>query len=260
MSKYEHFKRECTEEIARQGTDSALAAATRNWMDLANARKYSYHFEWLGRPIIQYPQDMVAMQELIWQVRPDLIIETGIAHGGSLVFNASMLALLDMADALEAGLTMDPHHSKRKVLGIDIDIRAHNRAAIESHPCSSRIQMIQGSSIAPEVIEQVQQIAYGHSRILVCLDSNHTHDHVLAELEAYAPLVSLGSYCVVFDTIIEDMPVDFFPDRPWRPGNNPKTAVQEYLKAHPQFQVDREVDYKLLLTVAPGGYLKRIAI
>lgn len=227
-------------------------------MNNANIHKYSYHFEWLGRPIIQYPQDMVAMQELIWQIKPDLIIETGIAHGGSLILSASMLALLDVCEAIEAGTTIDPKHSKRKVLGVDIDIRAHNRAAIEAHPMASRIQMIQGSSIAPEIIAQVHDVAKDFKRILVCLDSNHTHDHVLAELQAYAPLTSVGSYCVVFDTIVEDLPADMFPDRPWGPGNNPKTAVWEYLKTHPEFTIDKQIDHKLLISVAPDGYLKRV--
>ena len=220
--------------------------------------KYSYNFTWQGRQIIQYPQDMVAMQELIWQIKPDLIIETGIAHGGSLIFSASMLALLDMCDAIEAGDKIDPKVSKRKVLGIDIDIRAHNRAAIEAHPMSSRIRMIQGSSIAPEIIAQVKEVAADYSRVLVCLDSNHTHEHVLAELEAYAPLTSVDSYCVVFDTVVEDMPADMFPDRPWGPGNNPKTAVWEYLKTHPEFEIDKSIQHKLLITVAPDGYLKRV--
>ena len=255
---YEQFKNECTAEIALQGSDLALARASRHWIDLANPRKYSYHFCWQGRPIIQYPQDMVAMQELIWQIKPDLIIETGIAHGGSLIFSASMLAQLDMCDAIEAGVSFNPRESRRKVLGIDIDIRAHNRAAIEAHPMASRIQMIQGSSIAPEVIAQVQAVAANHSRVLVCLDSNHTHAHVLAELEAYAPLTSVGSYCVVFDTIIEDMPAEMFPDRPWGPGNNPKTAVWDYLKTHPEFEIDKRIQHKLLITVAPDGYLQRV--
>jgi len=212
-----------------------------------------------GEPIIQYPQDMVAMQELIWQIKPDLIIETGIAHGGSLIMNASMLAMLDLCDAIESGEMIDPSQSKRKVLGIDIDIRAHNREAIEAHPMASRIQMIQGSSIAPEIITQVKEIAQGYKRVLVSLDSNHTHDHVLAELEAYAPLTSVGSYCVVFDTIVEDMPADMFPDRPWGPGDNPKTAVWEYLKTHPEFEIDNSIQHKLLITVAPDGWLKRVA-
>lgn len=219
---------------------------------------YSYNFSFLGRPIIQYPQDMVAMQELIWKVKPDLIIETGIAHGGSLIMSASMLALLDMCEAIESGTALDPKKSKRKVLGLDIDIRQHNREAIEAHPMSSRIQMIQGSSISPEVIEQVKAVAKDYQRILVCLDSNHTHDHVLAELEAYAPLTSVGSYCVVFDTIVEDMPKEMFPDRPWGPGDNPKTAVWEYLKNHSEFEIDNSIDHKLLISVAPDGYLKRV--
>ncbi|MDQ0564163.1 cephalosporin hydroxylase [Rhizobium mesoamericanum] len=197
------------------------------------------------------------MQEIIWETRPDLIIETGIAHGGSLVLSASMLALLDLTDAMERGVLLDPRQSKRKVLGIDIDIRAHNRTAIEAHPMASRIQMIQGSSIDPAVIEQVHQIAKPFQRTLVCLDSNHTHEHVLAELEAYAPLTSAGSYCVVFDTVIEDIPKDAYPDRPWGPGNNPKTAVWKYLESHPEFEIDRSIDQKLMITVAPDGFLKR---
>jgi cephalosporin hydroxylase len=200
---------------------------------------------------------MGAMQELIWQVRPDLIIETGIAHGGSLVFSASMLAMLDICDAIEEGVMLDPAKSNRMVLGIDIDIRAHNRAAIEAHPMASRIRMIQGSSIAPDVAAQVCSIAAGYKRVLVCLDSNHTHDHVLAELNAYAPLTSVGSYCVVFDTVVEDMPAEMFPDRPWGPGNNPKTAVWEYLEGNPEFEIDKSIQHKLLITVAPDGYLFR---
>lgn len=258
MNPYEQFKLECKDEICAQGVNFDFLRATKTWLERANKHKYSYHFEWLGRPIIQYPQDIVAMQELIWQIKPDLIIETGIAHGGSLIFSASMLALLDMADAIESGVGFDPRLSKRKVLGVDIDIRAHNRAAIEAHPMASRIRMIQGSSVAPEVIDEVRRVAAEYRNILVCLDSNHTHEHVLAELEAYAPLVTMGSYCVVFDTIIEDMPAGSFPDRPWDKGNNPKTAVWEYLKTHPEFEIDKSIEAKLLITVAPDGYLRRI--
>jgi cephalosporin hydroxylase len=257
MTIHEKFKEECTSEIKAMGLDAGFASITSDWFNLANNHKYSYHFESLGRPIIQYPQDIVALQELIWQIKPDLIIETGIAHGGSLIMSASMLALLDICEAIEAGATMDPGKSRRKVLGIDIDIRAHNRAAIEAHPMASRIQMIEGSSIASEIIEQVLHVAQGHERILVCLDSNHTHDHVLAELEAYAPLVSIGSYCVVFDTIIEEMPAEMFPDRPWGPGDNPKTAVHEFIAQHLEFEVDKSIQDKLLITVAPGGFLRK---
>lgn len=244
--------------IKRLGSDANLWESSVNWIRDTAKYNYSYNFSWQGRPIIQFPQDMVAMQELIWSIKPDLIIETGIAHGGSLIFSASMLALLDMCGAIETGEKLDPRVSRRKVLGIDIDIRAHNRTAIEAHPMASRIQMIQGSSIAPEIIEQVRAVAADYSRVLVSLDSNHTHDHVLAELQAYAPLTSKGSYCVVFDTVVEDMPKEMFPDRPWGPGNNPKTAVWEYLKTHPEFEIDKSIQQKLLITVAPDGYLRRV--
>jgi cephalosporin hydroxylase len=252
------FQKEATKRITAISIDKKIGETAALFMYTSIVPKYSYNFSWLNRPIIQYPQDIVAMQELIWQVRPDLIVETGIAHGGSLTFSASMLALLDMADAMESGNSINPNKSKRKVLGIDIDIQAHNRAAIEAHPMYPRIQMIEGSSISPEVISQVQKISADYSCILVCLDSMHTHDHVLAELQAYAPLVTSGSYCVVFDTIIEDMPDDMFPDRPWGKGNNPKTAVWEYLKTHPEFEIDKSIQHKLLITVAPDGFLKRV--
>lgn len=258
MNLYSQFKQECRSEIDVMGSDKELNDLSLQWSIQANAKKYSYHFEWMGRPIIQYPQDMMAMQELIWQIKPDLIIETGIAHGGSLIFSASMLAQLDMCDAIEAGKSLDPKVSRRKVLGIDIDIRSHNREAIEAHPMASRIQMIQGSSISPEIIKQVRDIAANYSRVLVCLDSNHTHEHVLAELNAYASLATESSYCVVFDTVVEDMPKELFPNRPWGPGNNPKTAVWEYLKNHPEFEIDKSIQNKLLITVAPEGYLKRV--
>ncbi|CAK8723024.1 Rhamnosyl O-methyltransferase [Candidatus Electrothrix aarhusensis] len=253
-----NFETEKLENINKMINDSSCRESALKFFNTTARYQYSYNTVWLGRPIIQYPQDMTAMQELIWQIKPDLIIETGIAHGGSLIFSASMLALLDMCDAIETGETIDPKVSKRKVLGIDIDIRAHNRAAIEAHPMYSRIQMIQGSSIAPEIIAQVKAVAADYSRVLVCLDSNHTHEHVLAELEAYAPLTSVDSYCVVFDTVVEDMPADMFPDRPWGLGNNPKTAVWEYLKTHSEFEIDKSIQHKLLITVAPDGYLVRV--
>jgi cephalosporin hydroxylase len=244
--------------ISKLSEDKQLQQNSIRWVQDSARLNYSYNFAWQGRPIIQYPQDIIAMQELIWEVKPDLIIETGIAHGGSLIFSASMLAMLDMCDAIDSSHTLDPKKSKRKVLGIDIDIRQHNREAVEAHPMASRIQMIEGSSLAPEIIEQVHQIAKNYKCILLCLDSNHTHYHVLEELKAYAHLTSIGSYCVVFDTVIEDMPIDMYPDRPWGPGNNPKTAVCEYLKTHPEFKIDKSIQHKLLITVAPDGYLKRV--
>ncbi len=254
------FQKEIIERVANNAVNSQLTHDAYAFMRSSIMAKYSYNFSWLGRPIIQYPQDMIALQEIFWAVKPDLVIETGIAHGGSLIFSASMLAMLDLCDAIEKGEdSISTKLSKRKVLGIDIDIRAHNRAAIEAHPLLSRIQMIQGSSIDPAIIVQVREVARNYQRILVCLDSNHTHDHVLAELEAYAPLTSVGSYCVVFDTVVEDMPKSMFPDRPWGPGNNPKTAVWKYLETHPEFAIDRRLDQKLQISVAPDGFLQRIA-
>jgi cephalosporin hydroxylase len=258
MDAIEQFERERRENIAGLGQDYILKDRAFQWFQHSLQHKYSYNFSSLGRPIIQYPQDMVAIQELVWQIRPDLIIETGIAHGGSLILSASMLALIDYCDAVSSGQVLDPHTTQRRVLGIDIDIRAHNRAAIEAHPMSHRIDMIQGSSIATDVIAQVHRIAQAHRRILVILDSNHTHDHVLAELEAYAPLVSRDSYCIVFDTVVEDLPNAMYPDRPWGKGNNPKTAVHEFLSARKDFAIDEAIEAKLQITVAPDGYLKRV--
>lgn len=258
MGKTEEFKELVQNNITRMAEDRELKDLTRNWVNDSIKHQYSYNFSWLDRPIIQYPQDMVAMQELVWKVKPDLIIELGIAHGGSLILSASLLALLDLCDAVEAGETLNPGSSRRKVLGIDIDIRSHNRTAIQEHPMSYKIDMIEGSSIDSTVIDQVHRYAENHERVLICMDSNHTHEHVLAELEAYAPVTSTGSYCVVFDTVIEDLPDESFPDRPWGKGNNPKTAVWEYLKTHPEFEVDKTLENKLLITVAPDGFLKRM--
>jgi len=270
MNPNDQFKQEVTENIAGLGRDLDLQALSLTWLHDISKHRYPYNFTWLGRPIIQVPQDMVALQELIWQIKPDLIIEAGIAHGGSLILSASMLALLDYCDAVSSGQPLDPKATRRRVLGIDIDIRAHNREAIEAHPMSHRIDLIQGSSVSAAVIAQVHEIAKRHDRVLVVLDSNHTHEHVLAELEAYAPLTSAGSYCVVFDTLIEDMPDSMFPDRPWAKGNNPKTAVWEYLDliakegrkgsdgADLLLAIDKSIEHKLLITVAPDGYLKRV--
>ncbi len=252
------FEQEAQERIAENGRNPALREAGLAFVHKTIPPQYSYNFFWLGRPIIQYPQDMVAMQELIWKVRPDLIIETGIAHGGSLILSASMLALLDLCDATHSGALLDPAKPKRRVVGIDIDIRPHNRAAIGAHPLSNRIDLIQGSSTAPDIVDQVKVHAQGYGTVLVCLDSNHTHEHVLAELEAYAPLVTPGSYCVAFDTIVEDLPQAAIVDRPWGPGNNPKTAVWAFIQQHPEFEIDKSIDNKLLISVAPDGYLKRV--
>ena len=231
-------------------SDSSLKAAS-NFLAESIKDRYSYQFSWLTRPIIQYPQDIVAFQEIVSSVKPDLIIETGIAHGGSLVLSASLLCLLDVMDGLE------PRKSPRKVVGVDIDIRPHNRKALDAHPLRFKMELIEGSAIDPAIINQVRGYAVGVERILVSLDSNHTHEHVLAELNAYADLATVGSYCIVFDTVVEDLPAGSFSDRPWDVGNNPKTAVHEWLKQHPEFEIDKEIDNKLLISVAPDGYLKR---
>lgn len=258
MKPIEQFIAERELRIQCLGSNESLKQLSSQWLEDSMDQKYVYNFEWLGRPIIQYPQDMVAFQELVWSVKPDVIIETGIAHGGSLVLSASLLALLDLAEATNEGVTLDSTNPSRKVIGVDIDIREHNRLAIEAHPFSNRIQMIEGSSIAFETISTVKDAAGGAKNVMVCLDSMHTHDHVMAELEAYAPLVTKNSYCIVFDTFVEDVPKGFFKDRPWDVGNNPKTAVREYLKQHPEFIIDKSIQDKLLVTVAPDGFLKRV--
>jgi len=235
------FKDQCRINVMRMAATQDIQEITLDWICKTALYKYTYNFTWLGRPIIQFPQDILAMQELIWQVKPDLIIETGIAHGGSLIFYASMLELLG---------------GDGQVLGIDIDIREHNRIQIEKHPMSKRVTMIEGSSVDKNVVNQVYEFANNKKQVLVALDSMHTHDHVLKELDLYSPLVTKGSYLVVFDTIIEHMPDHFFPARPWGKGNNPKTAVWEFLKQNSRFEIDKEIENKLLITVAPDGYLK----
>lgn len=237
----ETFEREKRENIGRMGGARDLQDLALRFMRDSSAYKYTYNFNWMGLPIIQFPQDILAMQEIIWDVKPDLIVETGIARGGSLVFYASMLELIGGGG---------------RVLGVDIDIRPHNRAAIEGHPMSRRIHMIQGSSTDDSTAEQVYAFARESSRVLVSLDSNHTHDHVLRELELYSPLVKAGSYLVVFDTTIEDQPEDFQHGGRWDKRNNPKTAVREFLKTNDRFVVDRAVEDKLLITVSREGYLK----
>jgi cephalosporin hydroxylase len=248
MNEIKKFEDERKDRILSNENNAVLNNSATKFMDETLKAQYSYNFSWLGRPIIQYPQDMIAFQEIVWEVKPDLIIETGIAHGGSLILSASMLTLLEATGQIKEG----------KVLGIDIDIRSHNREAIEKHPLSSKITMFEGSSIDDEMIQKVKEFAKQGKKILVALDSNHTHDHVLAELNAYAELVSVGSYCIVFDTIIEDMPENSFPDRPWDKGDNAKTAVWEFLKSNNNFEIDKSIENKLLISVAPDGYLKRI--
>ena len=248
MDKIKQFEQEREDRLKKNGEDTKLRRLADQWLHESITNHYVYNFSWLGRPIIQSPQDIMAMQEIIWDVKPDMIIETGIAHGGSLILSASMLTLLEACGEIENG----------QVLGIDIDIREHNKEAIEAHVMSKKITMFEGSSLDKEIIKKVYDFANKGKNILVFLDSKHTHDHVLGELNVYASLVSVGSYCVVFDTFIEDMPEGSCPDRPWDKGNNPKTAIWEYLKTHPEFKINKNIENKLIITAAPGGFLKRV--
>ena len=259
MNDEQKFSSQCLREVSEQGSSDTLKSLTRQWVDESIKTNYSYHFEWLGRPVIQYPQDLVGTQQILWSVQPDLIIETGIARGGSLIFYASMLELIAQCGG--------PPNAK--VLGIDIDIRKHNEDAILEHPMAKRIEMIQGSSIEKSVADEVTKRATSAQKVMVCLDSNHTHEHVLQELRLYAPLVSLGSYVIVFDTVVEDLPSSLIKDRPWAKGNNPKTAVSEYLQeikdknvrdekgVRLQLEIDNDILSKLMISVAPSGYLRR---
>ena len=224
-----------------------LRKAAKDFMVESVHERYSFNFSWMGRPIIQYPQDLVALQEIIWKVKPELIIETGVAHGGSTVFFASLLELNAHARGPKDA----------EVWCVEIDLRSHNREALEAHPMYPRVKVFDGSSVDADIAATIAQKASSCERVLVVLDSNHTHQHVLGELSLYAPLVTVGSYCVVFDTVIEDLEGVEFTDRPWGKGNNPKTAVAEFLRSNDDFVVDSSIDEKLLISAAPGGYLKR---
>ncbi len=242
MDEIEKFATERKQRIGEYESDVELQKMGAQFLQESVKSLYSYNFSWMGRPIIQYPQDMIAMQELIWDVKPDVIVETGVAHGGSLIYYASLFEMMGIDGT---------------VIGIDIDIRSHNKTEIESHMLSHRIEMVEGSSTDSAVVERVQAKIKGSKKVLVCLDSNHTHDHVLKELELYSPMVTIGSYCVVFDTLIENMSDDSYPERSWGVGNNPMTAVKEFLKENTGFVVDKQIDNKLIVSVAPEGYLKR---
>ncbi|MBK5284700.1 MAG: cephalosporin hydroxylase family protein [Bacteroidia bacterium] len=242
MNPISQFQEETKRRIEEQDKNDSLKKAAKELMTESVRSNYSYNFTWMGRPIIQYPQDMIAMQELIWQIKPELIIETGVAHGGSLIYYASLLELI----------------GKGEVIGVDIDIRPHNRIEIERHPMFSRIKMIEGSSTSDVVLNELKKLTERKSPVLIVLDSNHTHEHVLQELKLYSSLVTAGSYLVVFDTVVEELPETFFSDRPWAKGNNPKTAVHEFLKTNHDFEIDKSIQKKLLITVAPDGYLKKI--
>ncbi len=243
-----NFEKEKSIRIKNFKKNTSLLKAANKFTRESLYPLYSYNFNWLGRPIIQYPQDIIALQEIIWNVKPDLIIETGIARGGSLIFSSSMLSLLN---------TFQLKKANRKVIGIDIDIRKHNKKAVEKHPFSKNIKMIEGSSIDVKVFDKVKKISQNFKKILVFLDSNHTHEHVYEELNLYSSLVSKNSYCVVFDTIVEDLPKNYIKNRPWNKGNNPKTAIKKFLKNNKNFKIDNEYNNKLLISMNPDGYLKK---
>ena len=264
------FDQRAKKNINGIGDDQNFLDLTHTWLLSAHKHNYAYNFSWLGRPLIQIPQDIYAVQEIVWKVKPDLIIETGVAHGGSLILSASMMALLDYTDAITTGSNLNPLETKRQVIGIDIDIRHHNRAALEEHPLYHLIKLIEGSSVEPGIIRQVKNIAANYKRIMIFLDSNHTHEHVLKELEAYAPLVSQGSYCVVWDSGVENLPDELIVDRPWRKGDNPKTALLEYItmleegsiiatdKEPLKFEIDKEIEHKITITASEDGFLRRV--
>ncbi|WP_218814802.1 cephalosporin hydroxylase family protein [Rickettsiella endosymbiont of Dermanyssus gallinae] len=243
MSETHDFYCERLRNIEKLGSAGELKNNALEFLVKSSVNYYSYNFDWLGLPIIQFPQDMVAIQEIIWRTKPDIIIETGVARGGSLMLSASILHLLN---------------GKGKVIGVDIDIREHNRKAIEAHPLAFRIHLVEGSSIEPDTIQKISKLIQATDKVMVILDSNHTHAHVLKELELYSPWVSIGHYLLVMDTVIENMPSDYFPPRPWGKGNNPKIAVHDFLKTSDRFEIDEAIPNKLLITVAEDGYLKCI--
>ena len=251
------FTKECKEEINKQSQDQLFLELSQNWMNQSWKHKYTYHFNWLGRPIIQMPQDILALQEIIWNIKPDLIIETGIAHGGSLCLTASLLALLELEEFKNNSINQDQIR-KRKVIGIDIDIRQHNRELIENHFLSDKIEMIESSSVNKDTFNKIKSLSKDYSNILVMLDSNHTETHVLEELNLYSSLISKNSYCIVFDTIVEKMDSEFSKNRPWNKKNSPQSAIQKFLKRNKNFIVDKTIDKKIILSMAPGGFLKKI--
>lgn len=243
----DQFDKDMHERVEGYAADERLQRAMAEALNEMNRARYAYNFHWLGRPIVQLPQDVVTFQELIWQVRPDVIVETGIAHGGSLVFSASMLALLEYCGLIEEG----------EVIGIDIDVREHNRRAINAHPLRSKMTIMEGSSADVSIIGKVRERVRTKSSVMVFLDSNHEHEHVLAELRAYAPLVTIGSYCVVGDTGIEDINQELIVDRPWHRGNSPKSAVFQYLEEDDRFEIDKRIEAKALISGSPDGFLRR---
>ena len=243
MSDASTFYKRRIKNIDTLGKSNGLKMNALDFLIKSSTHSYSYNFDWLGLPIIQFPQDIVAIQEIIWRTKPDIIIETGVARGGSLLLSASILHLLN---------------GSGKVIGVDIDIREHNRKAIENHPLAFRIHLIEGSSIEKATINKLISFIQPMDTVMVILDSNHSYSHVLKELELYSPFVTVGKYMLVMDTVIEHMPNDYFPNRPWGKGNNPMCAVHDFIKTNCRFVIDETIPNKLLITVAEDGYLKCI--
>jgi cephalosporin hydroxylase len=238
------FFEERQADIQRMGADEELRRKSIDWMLHADKYKYTYNFTWMGRPIIKFPSDMVIQQELMWKLRPDLVIETGIAHGGSIVFTSSMMEMMGIDG---------------EVVGIDIDIRKHNRAEIEKHPMAKRITMYEGNSVDAGMIEKVRLHTAGKRCVMVVLDSLHSHDHAYKELVAYAPMATTGSYCILPDTFIEFFPKGYYSStRPWDVGDNPYTAMKQYLAETDLFEIDRALTDKAMITETVDGYLKRV--
>lgn len=210
------------------------------WVKVLTENRLHYEIDWLGVPVIQTPEDLILMQELIFKVQPDFVIETGIAHGGGLIYYASLMELL----------------SKGKVIGIDIEIREHNRKVIEAHPLFKRIEMIEGDSTSEETIQKIRKKIPGNSKVIVCLDSDHTKSHVLKELELYKSFIIPGGYFVVFDTIISKLAKQVTAERQYI-NNSPKEAVDEFLKKYNNFEIDKDFN-KLFVSCSPDGYLRRI--
>tara|TARA_Y100000589_G_scaffold200807_1_gene189411 strand:- start:3693 stop:4457 length:765 start_codon:yes stop_codon:yes gene_type:complete len=242
----EKFFQERELDIKKMGEDYKLKEKSLEWMLLADKYKYTYNFTWMGRPIIKYPNDMVIQQEIMWKVKPDLIIETGIAHGGSIIFSSSMMKMMDI---------------EGEVVGIDIDIREHNKNQIINHKAYDRISMYEGDSTNPNIIKKVEKHIKPYSKVMVILDSNHSHKHVLKELEIYSRYVTKGSFCILPDTFIEFFPKGYYSkDRPWDVGNNPYTAMKEFMKNNNKFKVSKFYSDKANITETIDGYLERISL
>jgi cephalosporin hydroxylase len=220
--------------------NNRLLSKAKNVLIKADRYRWLHQNSWMGEPLLNLPQDMFALQEIIYRTKPDYIIETGVAWGGSLLFSASMLELM----------------GGKKVIGIDIYIPKNLRSRLaKSARLFSRIKLVTGSSTDCSTIEKVKKIIGNCKKVVVILDSFHTHDHVLEELRSYAPFVGKGFYLICGDTIVESIPAQGHRPRPWGPGNNPATALKEFLKTKKRFLVDRDIDAKLLFTCHPGGYI-----